>query len=151
MASDVFQKPSKAVLLTCFAVFYTCCFFRFDASKSSSYVENGTGNFTFFGFGQKLWKAINSLFVLLSLRYPVAFQLFGFLMWNLLFFRYGSGPVSGKAETDTACLGNACAMSQVSEGKSSNFSSLLFFCLQQFALITDVSGLGVGYVAGKFE
>ena len=41
--------------------------------------------------------------------------------------------MSGKVETDTACLGSACAVSQ------------------GFAVITDVSGLGVGYVAGKFE
>lgn len=66
---------------------------KFDASKSSSYVENGT-----------------------------AFDI-----------QYGSGPVSGKVETDTACLGSACAVSQ------------------GFAVITDVSGLGVGYVAGKFD
>jgi len=66
---------------------------KFDASKSSSYVENGT-----------------------------SFDI-----------QYGSGPVSGKVEQDNACLGNAC------------------FGKQLLAVITDVSGLGIGYVAGKFD
>jgi len=46
---------------------------------------------------------------------------------------YGSGPVSGKVEQDTACLGDLCVEKQL------------------LAVITDVSGLGVGYVAGKFD
>lgn len=69
---------------------------KFDASASSSYVENGT-----------------------------EFKI-----------EYGSGPVAGKVEQDTMCFDGSCKLSAQK---------------QLFAVISDVSGLGIGYVAGKFD